>query len=362
MTESGKIPIQNIYYLLCYAWNRLEERDIVDVTGIDSTNLADLFARVLIGGLGHLLKRGFDRGYIEFGEETRCLKGKFLFNPTIKRNLLIKAQVTCGFDELSYNVLHNQILKATIAALISIDDVDSGLKNQLIGLYRKLHEIDDIRLSPECFSRVQLNRNNAFYDFLLKICALIYDNLLASEDPGKSKFRDFLQDETRMAQLFEDFVRNFYKLEASGYRVGREDIYWYAKALDDPSAAYLPKMITDISIEGEESKVVIDTKYYREALQKHYDQEKIHSQHIYQIFAYLKGLELRGGINQHCTGVLLYPTAGRDIHLCTMLDPKHKLIIHTLNLNQDWKLIHDDLKHLLQESHDACRIMVIADG
>ncbi|MBN2439660.1 MAG: hypothetical protein JXL20_13790 [Deltaproteobacteria bacterium] len=60
MTESGKIPIQNIYYLLCYAWNRLEERDIVDVTGIDSTNLADLFAKVLIGGVGHLFKRGFD--------------------------------------------------------------------------------------------------------------------------------------------------------------------------------------------------------------------------------------------------------------------------------------------------------------
>ena len=43
MNNTPKIPIQNIYYLLCYAWNRLEERDIVDVSGIDSTNLVDLF-------------------------------------------------------------------------------------------------------------------------------------------------------------------------------------------------------------------------------------------------------------------------------------------------------------------------------
>ena len=285
-----------------------------------------------------------------------------MFNPTVKRNLLIKAQVTCGFDELSYNVLHNQILKATIGSLICIDHLDSSLKEQLIGLFRKLHEIDDIRLTSECFSRVQLNRNNAFYDFLLKICELIYDNLLAAEDPGKSRFRDFLQDEAKMARLFEDFVRNFYKLETPGYRVGREDIFWCAKAMDDPAADYLPKMVTDISIEGEDSKVVIDTKYYREALGRHYDQEKIHSQNIYQIFAYLKNLETSGGINQHCTGVLLYPTVDNDIHFCTMLDPKHKLIVHTLNLNQDWKLIHDDLKGLLEESHSACRGMIAANG
>ena len=60
-----KIPIQNIYYLLCYAWNKLEERDIVDVRGIDSTKILDLFARVLIGGLsrpnqGRIFIMGFD--------------------------------------------------------------------------------------------------------------------------------------------------------------------------------------------------------------------------------------------------------------------------------------------------------------
>jgi len=41
-----KIPIQNIYYLLCYAWDKLAERDVVAVEAIDTTTLADLFARV----------------------------------------------------------------------------------------------------------------------------------------------------------------------------------------------------------------------------------------------------------------------------------------------------------------------------
>ena len=33
------IPIQNIYYLLCYAWDKLEEKEVVDVDPIESTSL-----------------------------------------------------------------------------------------------------------------------------------------------------------------------------------------------------------------------------------------------------------------------------------------------------------------------------------
>ena len=42
------IPITNIYYLLCYAWDRLDEKDVVDVHPEEEKDLADLFARVLV--------------------------------------------------------------------------------------------------------------------------------------------------------------------------------------------------------------------------------------------------------------------------------------------------------------------------
>ena len=38
-----KIPILNIYYLLCYAWDRLREGQIVDVSALDSHDLSNLF-------------------------------------------------------------------------------------------------------------------------------------------------------------------------------------------------------------------------------------------------------------------------------------------------------------------------------
>ena len=346
MSTIKKIPIQNIYYLLCYAWNKLEEKDIVSVEVIEPATLLDLFAKVMVNGLNHLFKRGLDRGYITWAEDTRCLRGKICFSPTVKRNLLLKANINCEYDELSHNVLHNQILKATIRTLIHVDDLNGELKGELTGLYRKLHEIENIQLNRSIFSRVQLHQNNEFYDFLLKICELIYDSLLISEDSGKSKFRDFLQDEKRMAHLFEEFVRNFYKMEAIGCRVGREEIPWQAIPIDNLSGSYLPKLITDISIECNGSKVIIETKYYKEALTVHYGKEILHSGHLAQLYTYLKNVEAKGGISINCSGVLLYPTVDKDIHLSYMMG-YHKLTVQTINLNQDWKLIHDDLIDLL---------------
>jgi 5-methylcytosine-specific restriction enzyme subunit McrC len=46
-----KIPVRNLYYLLCYAWDRLEEGDVVAAEQEGATELVDLFARVLEGGV-----------------------------------------------------------------------------------------------------------------------------------------------------------------------------------------------------------------------------------------------------------------------------------------------------------------------
>jgi 5-methylcytosine-specific restriction enzyme subunit McrC len=40
-----QIPIENIYYLLGYAWNKLEEKERVNVSIDDKTELLDLFAK-----------------------------------------------------------------------------------------------------------------------------------------------------------------------------------------------------------------------------------------------------------------------------------------------------------------------------
>ena len=63
-----QIPIENIYYLLCYAWNKLDEKDTCKCFIDDKTELLDLFAKVLINATKMLLKRGIDKSYIDHTE------------------------------------------------------------------------------------------------------------------------------------------------------------------------------------------------------------------------------------------------------------------------------------------------------
>src|SRR5512139_1458213 len=121
-----EIPIQNIYYLLCYAYNKLEEGRIIDVKPEDPHKLINLFARILSSGVARLLKRGLDRGYELREDELRSIRGKLLFGESVKKNLLAFSRAHCEFDELRFNVLHNRIIKSTIHMLLNVDEVDLG--------------------------------------------------------------------------------------------------------------------------------------------------------------------------------------------------------------------------------------------
>ena len=343
----SKIPIENIYYLLCYAWDKLDEADVVSVDKLNNKNILELLSRVLISGMGSLIRRGLDRDYIEVHEESRSLRGKIDFSTTIRKNLLQNAKIACTYDDLSYNVLHNQIIKSTIRSLIRCNDINKSLIKQLVVIYRKLVGIDEIRVTRKVFKNVRLNRNNYYYDFLLKVCELINDKLIITDKEGNTKFRDFLRDERAMNGLFEAFVRNFYKKELKGqYDVSRMNIPWNAVAKDENSQNYLPNMQTDIYLESKNDRLIIDTKYYKDALQTYYDKKTIHSNNLYQIYSYLKNYEALSEKNVDCRGMLLYPTTSEELSLNYEIDG-HEVSIKTINLNQHWEEIDKSLKQIV---------------
>ncbi len=341
-----QIAIQNIYYLLCYAWDHLAEEKVIEVETIDPTSLVDLFARVLINGTHHLLKRGFDRGYISQHEWTGRLRGRMCIQEVVSRNARVTGRLPCDFDELSYDVLHNRILKTTMRRLIRTQGLTAEHVKDLTQLCRWFSEIRDIELNGRLFRQVQLHRNNQFYDFLLKVCELIYRNLLISEETGSSKFMNFVQDQQQMAMLFEKFVRNFYQIERKhhGFQVGGENIEWRWISGNLASQRLLPKMRTDISLTSATRKIIIDCKFTPEATQHHYSAETLRSAHLYQISAYMNNLTGNGA--DTCEMMLLYPTVDASLS-ADYTHGGHRICIRTINLNQPCKGIHRDLLALI---------------
>jgi 5-methylcytosine-specific restriction enzyme subunit McrC len=192
-----RIPIENIYYLLCYAWNKLEEKEKVAVSIDDRTELLDLFANILIKGTRILLKRGIDKSYIESTSELSGIKGKLEVGQTLKTNLLSRQRTICSFDEFSSNILTNQILVSTIYRLRKVRGLDNQLKTELITLLHMLEGIERIELTPSVFKKVKLNRNNRFYGFILDVCQIVHENILPSEHKGAFAFSDFTRDDSK---------------------------------------------------------------------------------------------------------------------------------------------------------------------
>jgi len=238
-------------------------------------------------------------------------------------------------------VLHNRILKTTLEWLALTDDLETKVREEVREVLRWLHQVESVRISSQLFRRVQLHRNNLYYAFLLNVCELIYDQLLVDERSGRSRFQDFLRDEDRMHRLFQDFVYNFYKLEQKEFKVSATRIYWQVAPETPEDLEYLPMMQTDVCLTKHDRKIILDCKYYRETLQHGQYKQTLHSSHLYQIFAYVKNKESDEGW-ENCEGILLYPAVNQTLDLSYNIQG-HLIQVKTIDLNQDWQKIKDDL-------------------
>ena len=148
-----------------------------------------------------------------------------------------------------------------------------------------------------------------------------------------------------MPLIFERFIRNFYKHEQSEYIIKREDIHWDFEICEG-SKAWVPKMQTDVSLISTSQKIIIETKYYKDALVKNFDSFKFRTSHLNQLNSYLDNIENLG--KKEITGILLYPLAAdnEEINFVAKYS-KGTIKVKTVNLNANWKDIHQRLIELI---------------
>lgn len=339
LKDYHKIPIKNLYYMLCYAWGHLEEKGLAKMARKDEKDLTHLLTRILIVKLRALIKRGFYREYMSAREETSTLRGKILFQESINTFSFKRAKMHCEFEEMSRDILHNQVIKSTLYDLLLSPNLDKELKKDLKGIYKYFEEIQFIKLDSRLFDSIKLHRSNQHYRFVLDLCRFLYESLLLHEDSSDSSFVDFERNPKSMARLFEDFVREFFKKELPSYRVKRDNIYWDAVG---EQLSYLPMMQTDISLENDKEKWIIDTKYYQQTLQQNRGSEKVISGNLYQLFAYLNNYNKRQLNGKQLKGMLLYPRVGQDVDLSYVIRD-YPIKICTVDLNSDWLVIEKRL-------------------
>ena len=341
-----KVPVRNIYYLLCYAWDHVREGETVDVGSEQFGGLVDLFAKVLNEGVSRLVSRGLDRDYLVVHEDVRGLKGKLDFATTIKRNLLLNGKTHCAFDELSYDVPQNQILKATLRGLALVAGLDPALRRHTERLYRKLDAVSEVPLTPSLFRTVRIHRNNRFYSFLLHLCRIIHENLLVNQEEGTAEFNDFREDEHQMGLLFQQFVRTFCERETD-YKVSAPKIDWFGAEASETDLRHLPRMQTDIVLRSPERTIILDTKFYKDPLDRRWGGERANAGNLYQIFSYVTNWTAAADVGgPEPEGWLLYAAVdgGFDYRFELM---GRRIRVCSVDLAQEWRGIEKGLKGLV---------------
>ena len=341
-----KIPIANIYYLLCYAWGHAGESDVVDVSELDGLEQThDLLGKVLAEGTFRLVRRGLDRDYLEVREDIPGVRGKIEVGEMAKRALRARGRVACVFEELSHDIPNNRILKSTLGTLLKLPDLDQKIRNEVRTAYQKLDGVSEIRIDRRVFRTVQLDRNRRIYRFLMSICLLIHENMIVDEKSGDVAFQDFREDENRMWAVFEDFVKEFYSREQSRYTVneGGRRIKWSEPGgVTDSDRAKIPRMEGDVLLDSEDRRIILDAKFYETALKGNHGAKKLRSNNLYQLLAYLRNRERTASSGPQHDGILLYPVVEEPFSVDVKLEG-FRIQARGVDLAQDWQRIHEDL-------------------
>lgn len=339
------IRIKNIYYMLSYAFQVLNEQGYKQIKTEEFENTAELCAAILIKGVSSQIKRGLGKEYILQTEPLSTVRGKIDISSSIKDQTIIKKQLVCSYDEFSVNSYMNRIIRTTMELLLR-SNISKPRKKELRKLLVFFGEVKPLEINSIDW-RIQYNRNNQTYQMLISICFLIVKGLLQTTSDGTTKLMDFL-DEQRMCRLYEKFILEYYKKEFPKLKVTASQIPW---DLDDDESDMLPVMQSDIMLSDKKKTLIIDAKYYSRTMQVQYDVHTLHSGNLYQVYTYVKNLDKdRTG---NVSGMLLY--AKTDEVMLPHNSYKmggNKISVDTLNLDCEFDEIRQQLNVIAKQHFD----------
>lgn len=331
MTMDKSILINNIYHMLSYAFQTLNQGNYDDVAVESFNEMYDLLAAILAKGIGIQLKQGLYREYINRQEELPVMRGKINMPGTIKNHLAHERVLTCDFDELSENNLFNQIIKTTVFLLLRNAKVKSEYKDDLKKKMLFFSNVDILEQTSIRWSSIRFQRNNQTYRMLISICQLIIEGMLITTDAGDYRLASFF-DEQRMCRLYEKFILEYYSRHYPELTVSASQIPW---SVDDGITTMLPVMQSDIHLQKDNTVLIIDAKYYSHTTQTQYDKHTLHSNNMYQIFTYVKNRDYQFGDGEHkVSGMLLYAKTEEEIQPDNVYQIHgNQITVRTLDLN-----------------------------
>ena len=334
------IRIQNISYMLAYAFQVLHEQGYKDVATENFENTAELLSAILCRGVSVQIKRGLCRQYITNEEPLGSPRGKIEIGESIKTQVIRKKQLVCVYDEFSVDAYTNRIIKTTMELLLraNISKLRKKELRKLLVFFDEVSVLDIHNINWE----IQYDRNNQTYRMIIAVCQLVIKGLLQTSTDGSMRIMDYTDDQT-MAKLYEKFILGYYQREHPDIRAYSPQIAWQ---VTDGYRNLLPTMQSDIVISNKQTKttLIIDAKFYSHNMQMKapYMTQTLHSGNLYQIFTYVKNWNVAS--DETISGMLLYARTDDAIQPDNDYQMSgNQISVKTLDLNCDFSMIATQL-------------------
>lgn len=356
MNKKRKVPIENIFYMLSYVWERADLFKDSYLDNNDDFRSNDIVASIFLKNIVSYLKIGLYREYQVINEEIKGIKGKVDFKNSINNLSFENSKAFCEYDDFQENNLINQIIKSTAYKVYNLDEINQDIKGQINNVLLRFNNVEMIDISDEMFN-INFNKQNYYSYETIKICEIIKNMTMISEKAGKYKFFNCFEDDKKLAKLFEMFIFKFYKSHEKSTKMKasfQNQITWNVEGVEKK---WLPRMELDILLQNKEEVVIIDTKYYENFYNSdsRYEQssKKLISPNLYQMFAYINNYET----DKRLKGILLYPKsytgekADFNYELNRISESKiehSNMMIKTIDLEHNWRNIELDLINIVK--------------
>ncbi len=347
----GKIPLRNVWLLFLYAFDLAQFRDRFEAEIEESSDFKSLVARLLCYATQKRLRRNLSFGYRRRHDVLRRVRGRIDILESVSRNLFQRGEVACKFDELTLDTPRNRLVLSALKQLSNwLEDAELAQQCRTFAYALGRAGVSSIMPSRTEIAADQIARHEGDDRLMVSLAKAVFDLVLPTEQKGTRTTPKAQRDETEFRKLFEKAAGNFFKVELKpedGWSVGTgKNFKWQVASDSSGIISYLPKMITDIILENVKDKrrIIIDTKFTNVLRTSQHGGERFKTEHIYQLYAYLRSQEHSDDPMSFCSdGILLYPSIGVDVDE-TALIQGHRVRFVTIDLAQPSAKVVEKLK------------------
>ena len=346
---STNVPLRNIYVLLAFAAREIGLLSDADIGACDFDGDFDVLARLLDANLERIFVRGVHREYREHQDEGPQPRGTIDVGRTVARLLHIRGELAFREDDRIADTVPNRVLRAAARSMMAEPSLDLAVRRRLRRHMAMLTGVADVPARAALRLRAEVPRGNGAYRAGLQIARLCLARCLPDEGEAGDAWRRLLDDEERMGELFEAFVRGFarFHLGASA-DVRVKHLTWQHEGASERGASILPVMKTDLFVRWADGGATIgECKYYRTPLAKSPfgGPDKLRSGHLYQLMTYLRAG--RRELGERPTGLMIYAQVGGPLWEAMTLEGSAVAVV-MLDLTRPWEELRGELVAALE--------------